>query len=78
MLVLKRYVGSTLTITSPSGDSIEIHVNAAGNGSTRLAINAPREYLIVREEAVEQSKRSALAKWIEAGKGSNERTCTDD
>ncbi len=48
MLILRRKVGETLLI----GDQIKITVLDAGDGGTRLAIDAPKEVSILRSELV--------------------------
>lgn len=58
MLVLKRKKNDSILI----GDDIRITVLDCGNGSVHLAINAPKQISILREEltAAERSNLDAL------------------
>ncbi len=58
MLILQRKVGESIRI----GDSIVLRVTEIGSDRVKLAIDAPRELPIVREElllAAETNKQSA-------------------
>jgi len=48
MLILRRKVGESLLI----GDQVKITVLDGGDGGVRLAIDAPKEILILRSELV--------------------------
>lgn len=56
MLVLRRLVNEGITITAPTGEKIRIVVTDAsldrGKPSVAIGIDAPRSYLIVRDELV--------------------------
>lgn len=53
MLVLTRRIGETLVI----GDNIKITVNEIDRGKIRLAIDAPRDVKVLREELLRQKPR---------------------
>ena len=58
MLILQRKVGESIRI----GDSITLRVTEIGSDRVKLAIDAPRELSIMREElllAAETNKQSA-------------------
>ena len=50
MLVIKRKKGETLLI----GDDIKIYVSELQDGTVKLAIDAPKEVSILREELVKE------------------------
>lgn len=52
MLILQRKKGQAIHI----GDNIKITVTEIGNDQVKLAIDAPREVLIAREELLEAKK----------------------
>jgi carbon storage regulator CsrA len=60
MLVLTRRVGERLLITTPGGVVLAIsigRINTQKNPGVRIAIDAPREFRIVREELGEKKER---------------------
>jgi carbon storage regulator CsrA len=60
MLVLTRRVGERLLITTPGGVVLTIsigRINTQKNGGVRIAIDAPREFKIEREELGEKKER---------------------
>lgn len=52
MLVITRKQGESILI----GDNIEIKVSKIDDGSVKLAISAPREMTILRNEVLEKVK----------------------
>ena len=50
MLVLARRTDESLIIITPSGEEIKIVIMDAYHGFAKLGIEAPAEYLILREE----------------------------
>lgn len=60
MLILQRKAGEAIRI----GDAITIRISEIGSDRVKVAIDAPREFSIVREElitAAETNKQSAGA-----------------
>ncbi len=57
MLILRRKAGESLLL----GDNIKVTVTECSNDGTRLAIDAPKEITILREELVEASKANQEA-----------------
>lgn len=53
MLILERKSNESIIITSPLGEQIEIHMIDTSRGRARVAIDAPEDYLILREELCE-------------------------
>ena len=53
MLVLARRPDEKLTIYTPDGDYIQILVTEARQGLVRLGIEAPPDYVVLREELVD-------------------------
>ena len=56
MLILERKVNETITITSPSGEFIEIKMIDTVRGKAKFGINAPDDYLILRDELIDEIK----------------------
>ena len=52
MLILTRSEGESLLI----GDNIEVIVVAVNGSQVRIGIEAPRDVLVLREEAAERSE----------------------
>ena len=52
MLVLTRKEGQQVTITTPSGEELVITIT---EGNCRLGIDAPQEYLILRDELLDKA-----------------------
>lgn len=50
MLVITRKAGESILI----GDDIEINIAKIADGSVKIAINAPKEKLILRKELYEE------------------------
>lgn len=50
MLVISRKAGESILI----GDDIEINISKVSDGSVKIAINAPKEKLILRKELYEE------------------------
>jgi len=50
MLILARRQNESLIITTPNGEEIRILIMDAYHGFAKLGIDAPAEYLILREE----------------------------
>jgi len=55
MLVLERKSNESIIITSPHGEQIEIHIIDTARGRAKVAIDAPDDYLILRDELCEQT-----------------------
>jgi len=55
MLVLERKSNESIIITSPLGEKIEVHMIDTSRGRVKVAIDAPDDYLILREELCEQT-----------------------
>ena len=56
MLILERKVNETITITSPAGEYIHIHMIETSPGKTKFGIHAPEDYLILRDELIDEIK----------------------
>jgi carbon storage regulator CsrA len=50
MLVLSRYVGEKIIVTSPDGTQITITLMDIGKTKSRIGIAAPTSYAVNREE----------------------------
>ncbi len=57
MLVLTRYAGERIRMTTASGEEIWITITEVERGKCRLAIEAPRTITIQREELLPPSER---------------------
>jgi carbon storage regulator CsrA len=58
VLVLSRRTKERLIITAPNGTRLEIQVaDIRSRNVVRLAITAPKDYLIMREELLEEDKK---------------------
>lgn len=56
MLILKRKIDESIIINTPSGETIEFTiVNTKGSVST-VGVDAPEDYLILRDELVEENE----------------------
>lgn len=53
MLVLERKSNQSIIIETPSGDTITIHMLDTSRGKAKVGIDAPEEYLILRDELLE-------------------------
>lgn len=56
MLVLQRRAGESIIITAPDGTRIEVLVESIDYRRIRIAIDAPRTYIVDRDE-VDKRKR---------------------
>ena len=54
MLILSRKIDETIIIETPSGDTIEINLIDTTRGRAKIGIDAPEDYLILREEIIEE------------------------
>ena len=54
MLILERKSNEAIIIESPSGDIIEIQILDTTRGKAKVGIEAPEDYLILRDELVEE------------------------
>jgi len=50
MLILARRQDESLIITTPTGEEIRVLIMDAYHGFAKLGIEAPADYLILREE----------------------------
>ncbi len=57
MLVLTRYAGERIRLTTASGEEIWVVVTEVERGKCRLAIEAPQTVIIQREELLPPSER---------------------
>ena len=53
MLILARRPDEKLTIYTPDGDYIQILVTEAREGLVRLGIQAPPDYVVLRDELLD-------------------------
>jgi len=53
MLILKRKKKESITITAPSGETIEFTILEYQGGQVKVSIVAPDDYLILRDELIE-------------------------
>lgn len=53
MLVLERKEDEHFIITTPEGETLEIHLLTAKGGRAKLGIIAPVEYEVVRNELLD-------------------------
>jgi len=53
MLILARRPDEKLTIYTPDGDYIHILVTEVRQGQVRLGIEAPPDYVVLRDELVD-------------------------
>lgn len=58
-LVISRRVGETLHL----GDHITVQVTAVRGGQVRLAVCAPREVRVLREELLHAAQNDATPPW---------------
>ena len=57
MLVLIRKAGEGLTITTPTGEEIEVFVVSIIGGRVKLSLGAPQGFDIVRDNAKVKTKK---------------------
>ena len=55
MLVLSRLVDERIRIDAPNGEVITIVICAAKPSNVRIGIDAPRNYVIRRQELVDEA-----------------------
>ena len=55
MLVLSRRKNEKITITTPNEEEITIRVCDCGEGKVKFGIDAPAEFLILRDELKQAS-----------------------
>ena len=55
MLVLERRSNESIIITSPLGEEIEVQILDTSPSKAKVAVTAPDDYLILRDELCEQS-----------------------
>jgi len=60
MLILERKINDVITITSPTGEHIHIHMIETSRGKTKFGINAPEDYLILRDELSNKTEKICL------------------
>ena len=53
MLILARRPDEKLTIYTPDGDYIQILITEARQGLVRLGIEAPPDYVVLRDELID-------------------------
>lgn len=59
MLVLSRFQGEKILITTPTGETITIVVSSiqlAPRSKVRIALDAPKDYVILRAELQNESE----------------------
>jgi len=55
MLTLSRHEEEAIIIQTPDGDEIRIVLHDLNKGSTKISIDAPKDYAIHREELLHDS-----------------------
>ena len=53
MLILSRKHNESITITTPSGENIEITILEGKGTQVKVGIDAPKDYLILRDELLD-------------------------
>ena len=53
MLILARRPDEKITIYTPDGDYIQILITEARQGLVRLGIEAPPDYVVLRDELID-------------------------
>ena len=61
MLVIARKCGQSFTVETPTGEVIEVHLRSLRNGVASLAIGAPRDHRILRNEIAKDLLRGRVA-----------------
>lgn len=54
MLVLERKEDESLSIRTPNGDTLEIHLLTTKDGRSKIGISAPMDYEIIRNELIDE------------------------
>jgi carbon storage regulator CsrA len=55
MLVLTRKAGESITVTTPSGETLTVQVFLDRHGRVRIGIKAPKDYHVIRTELKEKN-----------------------
>ena len=53
MLILERKLNEIISIETPSGDVIDVHLFETHRGRAKIGVDAPKEYVIFRDELEE-------------------------
>ncbi len=74
MLILGRHVNEGVTITAPNGDTLHIVLTAVERGRSvaKLGFDAPKDYVIVRDELLQGKINDRHDAAASAGAGSSE------
>lgn len=56
MLILERKTNESIIIQTPTGETIEIYLQDTTRGKAKIGVDAPDEYVILREELVEMDE----------------------
>ena len=56
MLILERKSNESIIIETPDGNTIKIHMIDTTRGKAKVGIDAPKDYLILRDELVEEDE----------------------
>ena len=54
MLVLERKANEAIIVQTPGGENIEIHILDTTRTKAKVGVHAPDDYLILRDELVEE------------------------
>lgn len=54
MLILERKLNEIISIETPSGEFIEIHLIGSGRSRAKIGVDAPEDYIIMRDEIIGQ------------------------
>lgn len=57
MLVLERKLNEIITIKTPTGDVIDIHLVESHRDRAKIGVNAPKDYVIFRDELIDEQER---------------------
>lgn len=61
MLCIQIADGDYAVITTPSGESIKVCIQAIRSGSVRVGFDAPKSYVIRRRKVIERMERDKEA-----------------
>ena len=56
MLILERKLNEIISIETPSGDIIDIHLIESDRNKAKIGIAAPNDYLILRDELIDEQE----------------------
>lgn len=56
MLILERKLNEIITIETPSGEVIDIHLMETHRGKAKIGVDAPHDYLILRDELIDEDE----------------------